>query len=235
MAQVKVRFAPSPTGLLHVGNVRVALINWLLARQKEGVFYLRFDDTDQERSRLEYVKAIEEDLKWLGLFWDDSFHQSARLERYKEAAELLKEKGRLYPCYETPEELDLKRKYALSQGRPPIYDRAALRLTAAEIAKFQAEGRVPHWRFKLEETSITWQDLIRGPLEFQGSHLSDPVLIKPDGSPLYTFASVVDDYDRGITHIIRGEDHITNTAAQIQLSEALRRKKDQIILVIFLC
>jgi len=218
---VTVRFAPSPTGLLHVGNARVALINWLFARKSGGSFVLRLDDTDPDRSRPEYAEAIEADLRWLGLSWDRLERQSDRLERYRAAAEQLKQSGRLYPCWETSEELEIRRKLALSRGRPPVYDRASLRLTEAEIAERTAEGRRPHWRFKLDHAEVRWDDLVRGPCHGHGAHLSDPVLIRADGSFLYTLPSVVDDIDFGITHVVRGEDHVTNTVAQIQIFEAL--------------
>lgn len=218
---VTVRFAPSPTGLLHVGNARVALINWLFARQSGGSFVLRLDDTDPERSRPEFAEAIEADLLWLGLSWDRLERQSERLDRYHAAAERLKDSGRLYPCWETSEELEIRRKLALSRGRPPVYDRASLRLSAAEIAAREAEGRRPHWRFKLDHAEVRWDDLVRGPCHGHGEHLSDPVLIRADGSFLYTLPSVVDDIEFGITHVVRGEDHVTNTVAQIQIFEAL--------------
>jgi glutamyl-tRNA synthetase len=218
---VTVRFAPSPTGYLHVGNLRLATVNWLFARQKGGQFILRLDDTDVERSTAEFAAAIERDLAWVGLGWDRLERQSDRLARYDEAASRLKAAGRLYPCYETAEELSLKRKSLLNRGLPPIYDRAALKLTAAERAALEAEGRRPHWRFKLAHAPIAWDDLVAGPLHFEGASMSDPVLIREDGRPLYALSSVVDDVDFGITHVIRGEDHISNTAAQVQMFEAL--------------
>jgi len=217
----KVRFAPSPTGRLHLGNARTALVNWLFARRSGGRFLLRLDDTDRERSRTEFAHAIEADLRWLGLDWDDFARQSDRLDRYSAAAEILKASGRLYPCFETAEELDLKRKLAQQRGKPWIYDRAALGLSREDIARKIAAGETPHWRFKLDHWPIVWTDLVRGPTEFHGEHLSDPVLVRADGMPLYTFSSVVDDAELGITHVIRGEDHVTNTAYQIQLFEAL--------------
>lgn len=218
---LKVRFAPSPTGLLHVGNARQALINWLFARAQGGRFLLRIDDTDTERSTPEFAAAIEEDLRWLGLEWDEKAVQSERLERYSAAAERLKAAGRLYACYETPEELGLKRKVALAAGRPPIYDRGALKLSDEDKAKLEAEGRRPHWRFKLEPGEIAWDDLVRGPVSFQGENLSDPVLIREDARPLYTLTSVVDDIELEVTHVLRGEDHVANTAVQAQLFQAL--------------
>jgi len=220
----KVRFAPSPTGRLHLGNARTALVNWLFARKSGGRFLLRLDDTDRERSRADFALGIEADLKWLGLDWDDFEKQSARLERYVAAAERLKAAGLLYPCFESAEELDLKRKLAQQRGHPWIYDRAALALSADEIARRTAAGEAPHWRFKLEHRAIAWADLVRGATGFQGANLSDPVLIRADGMPLYTFTSVVDDAELGITHVIRGEDHVTNTAFQIQIFQALDAK-----------
>lgn len=216
-----VRFAPSPTGYLHVGNMRTALINWLFAHRQGGKFILRVDDTDAERSRPEYELAIEEDLRWLGLEWDAKARQSERFGRYEAAKQTLLANGWLYPCYDTAEELEIRRKMQLSRGLPPVYDRAALRLTDAEKEKYKAEGRSPHFRFRLEEKDIAWDDLIRGPAHFHGKHLSDPVLIREDGVPLYTLASVVDDGEMDVTHVIRGEDHVSNTAVQIQLYEAL--------------
>ena len=218
---MKLRFAPSPTGRLHVGNARVALINWLYARQHGGSFLLRMDDTDEERSTQAFAQGIEEDLTWLGLTWDAFARQSERQDRYEAAAEALKEAGRLYPCYETADELSLKRKAQLNAGRPPIYDRAALGLDAARRAELEAAGRRPHWRFKLEHEAIEWGDLVRGPQHFDGDKLSDPVLIREDGRPLYTLSSVVDDAELGVTHVIRGEDHVANTAVQVQLFQAL--------------
>lgn len=217
----RVRFAPSPTGTMHVGNMRLALINWLFARKQGGNFMLRIDDTDLERSREEYTTAIYEDLQWVGLHWDRTSKQSARIDRYAAAAQFLTEQGRLYPCYETPEELSLKRKSQLSRGKPPIYDRAALNLTAEDHQRIQAEGRTPHWRFRLLDGPITWTDMVHGDMKFEGANLSDPVLIKDDGRPIYTLGSVVDDLDFRITHVIRGDDHISNTAVQIQLWQAL--------------
>ncbi len=220
-ASIKVRFAPSPTGLLHVGNARLALVNWLFARHGAGVFLLRLDDTDLERSRPEYADAIEQDLRWLGLDWDEFARQSDRLDRYDAAVERLKAAGRLYPCYETPEELSLKRRLQQGQGRPPVYDRAARNLTDADRAKLETGGHRPHWRFLLAEEIVEWEDLARGPVHFEPGHMSDPVLIREDGHPLYTLSSVVDDGELGITHVIRGEDHVANTAVQVQLFRAL--------------
>lgn len=216
-----VRFAPSPTGFLHIGNVRTALINWLFARREKGTFILRFDDTDLERSKPEYGAAIESDLAWLGLSWDQSFCQSARLDHYAAAADHLKKSGRLYPCYETSIELDLKRKRQLGQGLPPVYDRSALTLTPDDHAQMAAHGRKAHWRFRLDLEQVTWNDLSHGPMVIDTHSMSDPVLIREDGSPVYTLSSVVDDLETGVTHILRGDDHISNTAVQIQLYEAL--------------
>ena len=221
MSDIKVRFAPSPTGNLHVGNLRTALVNYLFARAAGGVFMLRIDDTDTERSTPEFEASIRADLDWMGMSWDTEDRQSARLDRYDEALRQLEAIGRAYPCFETPEELALKRKAQLSAGRPPVYDRAALKLTDEQKQAFQAEGRRPHWRFRLEDTAVAWADMVRGEVSYHMSSLSDPVLMREDGRVIYTMASVVDDIDHGITHIIRGEDHVTNSAAQIQLFEAL--------------
>jgi glutamyl-tRNA synthetase len=218
---LKVRFAPSPTGKLHVGNIRTALINWLFARAEGGIFVLRIDDTDTERSTAENEQGIRDDLTWLGLTWDETFRQSDRFARYEEAAAQLRAAGRLYPCYETAEELDRRRKIALSRGRPPVYDRAALALTAADRQALEAEGRRPHWRFRLSGGPVAWTDLVRGPQSIDTSSVSDPILIREDGSFLYTMPSVVDDVDAGITHVVRGEDHVTNSGAQIEIFEAL--------------
>jgi len=218
---VAVRFAPSPTGKLHVGNVRAALFNFLFARRNGGSFLLRIDDTDRERSTAAYEDAIRRDLEWLGLSWDREARQSARFERYDEAARALKAAGRLYPCYETAEELDRKRKLQRARGLPPVYDRAALDLTDAEKAAFEAEGRKPHWRFKLARKTVSWTDLVRGETNVDTAAISDPVLIREDGQYLYTLPSCVDDLEFAITHVVRGEDHVTNTAAQIEIFEAL--------------
>jgi len=218
---VKVRFAPSPTGKLHIGNVRAAVLNWAFARKHGGQFLLRLDDTDTERSTEAFARAIEDDLAWLGIGWDRFTRQSDRLEQYAAAAARLRATGRLYPCYETAEELDLKRKVQLSRRLPPVYDRSALSLTTEDRSRLEAEGRKPHWRFRLEPGLTVWDDLIHGHTEIDAGSLSDPVLLRADGRPLYTLSSVVDDGELGITHVIRGEDHITNTAAQIQLFRAL--------------
>ena len=221
---VKVRFAPSPTGRLHIGNIRPAVFNWLFARREHGMFLLRFDDTDLERSKEEYIAGIRDDLTWLGLTWDEEFRQSARFAFYEKTAEKLKQAGRLYACYETAEELERRRKRQMARGLPPVYDRASLKLTDQEKRELEAQGRKPHWRFLLEQRPTAWDDLIRGPQEIDAASVSDPVLIREDGTPLYTFTSVADDADTGITHIIRGEDHVTNTAVQIQIFEALGAK-----------
>lgn len=218
---VKVRFAPSPTGFLHIGNARTALVTWLFTRKMGGHFLLRIDDTDQERSKEEYEIAIEDGLVWLGMDWDEKTRQRDRVDRYNAVIEKLKESGRLYACYETPEELALKRKAALSRGVPPIYDRAALNLTDEQKADYEAKGRSAHWRFKLEHKPIIWNDMIRGEVSFNGGDLSDPVVIREDGTPLYHLCSVIDDADYEISHVVRGEDHVSNTATHIQMFEAV--------------
>ncbi len=215
------RFAPSPTGRLHVGNLRPALLNWLYARKQGGAFILRIDDTDAERSREEYVEAIKRDLDWLGLGWDRFERQSERMDRYNAAADALRADGRLYPAYETATELDLRRKYQRQAGRPPVYDRAALKLTDADRAELEAQGRRPHWRFKLDQQRVTWVDGIRGETTVDCASVSDPVLIREDGGYLYTLCSVCDDIDFNVTDVIRGEDHVTNTATQIQIFDAM--------------
>jgi glutamyl-tRNA synthetase len=218
---VRVRIAPSPTGRLHVGNIYIALHNWLFARKAGGEFLLRLDDTDRERSTEEFATAAMADLEWLGLAWDLFGRQSERIAIYEAAAQRLRESGRLYPCYESAEELGLKRKVQLSQGKPPIYDRAALKLTDTDRARLEAEGRRPHWRFKLEPRDIAWNDLVRGHQHIDETSQSDPILVREDGTFLYTLPSVVDDIEFKITHVIRGNDHVTNTATQIQIFEAL--------------
>ncbi|QFT62351.1 glutamyl-tRNA synthetase [Roseivivax halotolerans] len=215
------RFAPSPTGHIHVGNLRTALMNWLIAKKEGGTFILRIDDTDPERSREEYVDGIKRDLEWLGLGWDRVERQSERLDRYHAAADDLREKGRFYEAFETPTELDLKRKKQLNMGRPPVYDRAALALSDAEKDALRAERGDGHWRFKLDHQRIEWEDGILGPISIDAASVSDPVLIRADGQFLYTLASVVDDVEFGITHVVRGSDHVTNTATQIQIMAAL--------------
>ncbi len=216
-----VRFAPSPTGRLHVGNVRTALINWLFSKGQGGEFILRIDDTDTERSTAEYEDGIREDLTWLGLAWDSTFKQSERFDKYDSAAEDLKAKGLLYACYETADELDRQRKLQRAKGQPPIYNRAGLSLTDEQKTTYEAEGRTPHWRFKLSGDRVEWTDLVRGEQAIETSSLSDPVLIRADGSYLYTLPSCVDDIEAGITHVVRGEDHVTNSGAQIEIFKAL--------------
>jgi glutamyl-tRNA synthetase len=219
---ITTRFAPSPTGRLHVGNIRTALHNWLWARQNGGRFLLRIDDTDAERSWEEHVDAIRADLDWLGLDHDGEARQSERFSLYEEKFEALVASGHIYPAYETGQELDLKRKVLLGRGLPPVYDRAALGLTRDEIAAHEAEGRRPHWRFRLDHgTPIVWHDLIRGEQRFDATHLSDPVIRRADGSWLYMLPSAIDDADMGVTHVVRGEDHVSNTATQIQMFTAL--------------
>ncbi|MBO6603008.1 MAG: glutamate--tRNA ligase [Roseicyclus sp.] len=215
------RFAPSPTGYLHVGNLRTALFNYLIARKAGGQFILRLDDTDPERSKPEYTDAIQEDLEWLGLTWDRLERQSARLDRYAAAADELREKGRFYEAFETPTELDLKRKKQLNMGLPPVYDRAALALSAADKDALRAERGQGVWRFRLDHERIEWTDGILGDLSIDAASVSDPVLIRGDGQVLYTLASVVDDTEMGITDVVRGSDHVTNTATQIQIIDAL--------------
>lgn len=218
---VAVRFAPSPTGILHVGSARTALIVWLFARKHKGNFMLRIDDTDLERSKEENVDDIKSGLTWLGLTWDSFARQRDRSVDYDRCIQKLKDNGRLYPCYETEEELALKRKVLLQQKQPPIYDRGALKLTDEDRKKLEAAGKKPHWRFKLEHKPIVWNDLVRGKVEFHGKDMSDPVLVREDGRPLYHICSVIDDIDFKITHIVRGEDHVTNTACHVQMFEAL--------------
>ncbi len=215
------RFAPSPTGYIHVGNLRTALMNWLVARQAGGTFILRIDDTDAERSKEEYVDAIKEDLEWLGLTWDRVERQSERLDRYAAAGDRLREIGRFYEAFETPTELDLKRKKQLNMGKPPVYDRAALALGEAEKDALRAERGSGVWRFKLDHARIEWTDGVLGDVSIDAASVSDPVLIRADGQVLYTIASVVDDTEMGVTHVVRGSDHVTNTATQIQIIEAL--------------
>jgi glutamyl-tRNA synthetase len=218
---IRLRFAPSPTGRLHVGNIRTALLNWLFARRHGGEMLLRIDDTDTERSTKAFEEGIKADLSWLGLDWDLLDNQSARFAHYDAAAATLKAAGLLYPCYETEDELERKRRIAQARGRPPVYDRAALALTAEERAALEAEGRMPHWRFKLSGARIEFDDLVRGRQSIDTASLSDPVLIRADGAYLYTLPSVVDDIDYAVTHIVRGEDHVTNTGVQVEIFHAL--------------
>ncbi|RJE87929.1 glutamate--tRNA ligase [Paracoccus onubensis] len=215
------RFAPSPTGHIHVGNLRAALFNYLIARKAGGTFILRLDDTDQERSKQEYVDGIMRDLEWLGMHWDRVERQSLRLDRYAETADQLRASGHLYEVFETPTELDLKRKKQLNMGKPPVYDRSGLNLTDAEKDKLRAEGRAGYWRFRLDHERIEWNDGILGDISIDAASVSDPVLIRADGQVLYTFASSVDDTDMGVTHVVRGADHVTNTATQIQIIRAI--------------
>ena len=222
MSDVRVRFAPSPTGFLHLGNARTAALNFLFARHAHGKFILRLDDTDPARSRDEYKNAIIEDLAWLGLPYDEVFSQSERLAAYQKAADRLKEKGLLYPCYETAQELALLRRAARSsQNSSPAYDRAALKLTDAQKQQFQDEGRQPHWRFKLSGEICRFEDLLHGAVKLKTASLSDPVLIRADGRFLYTLPSVLDDLDFNISHVIRGDDHLTNSAVHVELAAAL--------------
>lgn len=214
------RFAPSPTGYLHVGNIRTALVNWLFARKNGGKFILRIDDTDKERSKSEYTDAIMEDLKWLGMDWDALYHQSERMALYEESKDQLIAAKRLYPCFESIEELDIKKKIALNRGLPPIYDRSSLKLSDVEMANLAAEGKTPHYRFFLNGEMITWHDGIRGDINFDPKNISDPVLVRADGSMTYMIATVIDDIKLGITDIIRGEDHITNSAVHVQMFKA---------------
>ena len=218
---MKCRFAPSPTGLLHIGNARSAVLNWAYAKKNNGKFILRIDDTDQSRSTKEFENKIKENLSWLGLNWDQTFNQSERVDLYNSKIDKLKKDGRLYPCFETLEELSLKKKSLLSAGKPPIYDRSSLKLTESQINEKITSGLKPHWRFKLEENLIKWDDLIKGEVKFNSQYLSDPILIREDGSYLYHLPSVIDDIEEGITHIIRGEDHISNTAFHMQIFSAL--------------
>ena len=236
MSTTVLRFAPSPTGRLHIGNIRTAVLNWLYARQTGGTFILRFDDTDRERSSEENVAAIREDLSWLGLDWNREERQSTRTGRYDAAADRLIRSGRLYPCYETEEELERRRRLQRARGLPPIYDRAALALGDDERARLEASGRRPHWRFRLDNsepqaptvpvpTLVEWLDLVRGDQAVDVGSLSDPVVRREDGSYLYTFTSVIDDAEMAVTHIVRGEDHVTNTAVQLQIFDALEAER----------
>lgn len=228
---VNVRFAPSPTGYIHIGNARTALFNWLFAAKHGGRFVQRFDDTDMDRSKQEFADAILYDLHWLGIFPDATEYQSRRIASYNAAVETLMKAGRLYPCYETVEELDLRRKIRRTRGLPPVYGREALKLTQDEVAQLKQDGRRPHWRFLLPNfasdpmepvrTDVTWSDLIRGEETVDLASVSDPVVLREDGTYLYTFASVVDDIEMDITHLIRGDDHVTNAGVQTALFRAL--------------
>ncbi len=219
------RFAPSPTGLLHLGNIRTALINWLYARTNNGKFILRIDDTDLERSKDEYISQIKYDLDWLGIDFDETFNQSSRFDRYREQFEKLKADGRIYPCYETSEELERKRKLLIAAGGKQVYDRSAMELTDQQKKDYEAEGRKPHWRFLLKTERMKWDDLLKGEIDIDLTSLSDPVLFREDGVPLYTFSSAVDDIDYGITNVIRGDDHTSNTAVQVEIINALDQNK----------
>lgn len=222
--KVITRFAPSPTGYLHVGNVRTALINYLYTKKYGGKFILRMDDTDLQRSKEEYKQAVIKDLQWLGLEWDESFNQLARLEKYEQAKQKLIDSGRLYACYETPEELEVKRKLQLSRGMPPIYDRAGLGLTEEKKQEYEKAGRKPHYRFLVKDADILWNDLVKGEIKYKGVNLGDPVIVRADGTMTYMLCSTVDDIEYEISHVIRGEDHVSNTAIQIQMFEALNGK-----------
>ena len=216
-----VRFAPSPTGRIHIGNARTAILNWLFALKNGGQFVLRYDDTDTARSTDEFARGIAADLDWLGITPQRVEWQSKRFARYDDLAGQLREAGRLYACYETPDELDRRRKRQMARGAPPVYDRAGLKLTSDERVRLEAEGRKPHWRFKLDGRVVEWNDLIRGPQHIDTSTLSDPVLVREDASYLYTLPSVIDDIDFNISHVIRGEDHVVNAAVQIEITQAL--------------
>ncbi len=218
---ITTRFAPSPTGYLHVGNIRTAIVSWLFARSENGKFILRIDDTDIERSKPEYTEAIKEDLKWLGLDWDTIKFQSKRIEQYENVKKKLIEIGRLYPCYESQEELEMKKKIMLNRNLPPIYDRASLKLSEEKKKELEEQGIKPHWRFLIDKEDIIWDDKIRGRLHFKASNISDPVLIRGDGSMTYTIATVWDDIEFGVTDVVRGEDHVTNSAVHIQIFKAL--------------
>ncbi|MCP1272570.1 glutamate--tRNA ligase [Gluconobacter albidus] len=224
---MKLRFAPSPTGYLHVGNARLAVANFLFARHNGAKFLLRIDDTDTSRGKPEYEEAIGKDLSWLGLKWDEYVRQSERLDRYAEVIEKLKATGRLYPCFETEYELNAKREARIRCGKAPIYDRAMLKLTADQRARAEANGKTPHWRFRLSDDSRKWNDLVMDECSVKLTAISDPVLVRGDGTILYTLASVIDDLDMGITHIVRGEDHVTNTGVQIDIAEALGAKPNR--------
>ena len=214
------RFAPSPTGHLHVGNLRTALFNYLIARQMDGTFVLRIDDTDPVRSKTKYVDSIKRDLEWLGLYWDRIEFQSNRLEQYAQTAEKLRDMGKLYECFESSLELDLKRKKQLNMGKPPVYDRSSLTLSKKEKDSLRVESN-GYWRFMLDQSRIDWADGILGETSIDVASVSDPVLIRGDGQVLYTLASICDDTDMGVSYVVRGSDHVTNTATQIQIIQAL--------------
>ena len=218
------RFAPSPTGYLHTGNARIAILNYLFARKYNLDYILRIDDTDTERSKKIYENQIKTDLEWLGVKFTSSFNQLDRIKIYSEISDDLKKKGNIYPCFESPAELEVKRKLQLKSGKPPLYDRTALNLTSKEINEYEKQGIKPHWRFKLDNNSIEWNDLLHGKIFFENLSISDPVVIRSDGTPLFTLTSVIDDLEFNISHIIRGDDHITNTAAQMQLFNTIGGK-----------
>ena len=218
------RFAPSPTGFLHMGNIRVALVNYLYAKKNNLNFFLRIDDTDQERSKVEFIESIIEDLEWLGIHYKKVIKQSERISKYKEIFDFLKSKNFIYPCFESADELSLKRKILLKQGKPPIYDRTSLRLKKSEIQSLIQSGKRPHWRLKLDDETIEWSDMIHGKIVFSNLSVSDPVVFRSDEMPLFTITSVVDDADTEVSHIFRGDDHITNTAAQIKLFKLIDAK-----------
>ncbi|MBV1834561.1 glutamate--tRNA ligase [Novacetimonas pomaceti] len=224
---MKLRFAPSPTGLIHVGNARQAIANALYARHYGGRFLLRIDDTDVARSKEEYVTALQADLQWLGIEWDEFVRQSDRLDRYALAMEHLKSTGRLYPCFESEQELASKREARIRARKPPIYDRAMLKLTPQQRAQAEANGKVPYWRFRLSDRTVRWDDMVMGESRVKLTAISDPVLVRADGTVLYTLASVVDDIETGITHVVRGEDHLTNTGVQIDIATALGAAPDR--------
>lgn len=221
---MKLRFAPSPTGNLHIGNARTLILNYIYSRSRSGEMLLRIDDTDSQRSDEKYTKSIIQDIEWLDINCVETHRQSTRIERYREISKYLISKDRLYPCYESDEELNRIRKLNLSRGKPPIYDRAALQLSKAQIDNYKSDGRKPYWRFLLDHHDIFWSDLIRGHQKIDCSSFSDPVLIRADGSYLYSLPSVTDDIDMGITDVLRGEDHVSNTATQIQIFQALGEK-----------
>ncbi|MDG6094669.1 glutamate--tRNA ligase [Acetobacter sp. AN02] len=218
---MKLRFAPSPTGMLHVGNARLALANALFARRHNASFQLRIDDTDTERSRESHAEGIRADLSWMGIHWDETFRQSERGAAYAEVIGALKEAGRLYPCFESEQELSMKREQRIRQHKPPVYDRAMLKMTPQQRAQAEANGKVPYWRFRLSDTTVRWTDLVMGECGVKLTAVSDPVLVRADGTVLYTLASVTDDLETGVTHIIRGEDHLTNTGVQLDIVRAL--------------
>jgi glutamyl-tRNA synthetase len=222
--KVITRFAPSPTGKLHIGNARTALLNFLYARKHDGKFILRIDNTDQIRSRKEFEELIKKDLLWLGLDWDLEFDQNSRIDYYNKIKDKLIQTGDLYPCFESQEELEIKRKSLISRNLPPIYDRSSLKLPKKDIEDYIKEGRKPHYRYKIKDSIIMWNDMVKGDLKYESKYLSDPVLVREDGTMTYMICSTIDDIDYNISHVIRGEDHITNTAIQIQLFESLEAK-----------